>query len=55
MEGIAGNFEDERKSKYYYQSWTQEAVCRYLYSKVKHIVLFYVYFFLFINVLLHVE
>ncbi|RDD40204.1 SWI/SNF-related matrix-associated actin-dependent regulator of chromatin subfamily D member 1 [Trichoplax sp. H2] len=35
MEGIAGNIEDERKSKYYYQPWAQEAVCRYLYSKVQ--------------------
>lgn len=30
-----GNPEEERKSDFFYQPWTQEAVCRYFYGKVQ--------------------
>lgn len=30
-----GNPEEERKSDFFYQAWTQEAVCRYFYGKVQ--------------------
>uniref|UniRef100_A0A8C4X0Z3 SWI/SNF related BAF chromatin remodeling complex subunit D1 n=1 Tax=Eptatretus burgeri TaxID=7764 RepID=A0A8C4X0Z3_EPTBU len=34
MTDVAGNPEEERRAEFYFQSWTQEAVCRYFYSKV---------------------
>lgn len=30
-----GNPEEERLSDFFYQPWTQEAVCRYFYSKIQ--------------------
>ncbi|KZS03810.1 SWI/SNF-related matrix-associated actin-dependent regulator of chromatin subfamily D member [Daphnia magna] len=35
MTDIVGNPEEERRGEFYEQSWTQEAVCRYFYSKVQ--------------------
>uniref|UniRef100_UPI00358FAD83 SWI/SNF-related matrix-associated actin-dependent regulator of chromatin subfamily D member 1-like isoform X4 n=1 Tax=Myxine glutinosa TaxID=7769 RepID=UPI00358FAD83 len=35
MTDVAGNPEEERRAEFYFQSWTQEAVCRYFYSKVQ--------------------
>ncbi|KAG9509705.1 Brahma-associated protein of 60 kDa, partial [Fragariocoptes setiger] len=35
MTDQVGNPEEERKSEYYFQPWTQEAVCRYFYRKVQ--------------------
>jgi len=34
MTDVAGNPEEERRADFYYQPWTQEAVCRYFYGKV---------------------
>ena len=34
MTDVAGNPEEERRADYYYQPWSQEAVCRYFYGKV---------------------
>ena len=35
MTDIVGNPEEERRGEFYEQSWTQEAGCRYFYSKVQ--------------------
>ncbi|KAG8229923.1 hypothetical protein J437_LFUL009658 [Ladona fulva] len=35
MTDVVGNPEEERRSEFYYQPWTQEAVCRYFYTKVQ--------------------
>ncbi|KAJ8313734.1 hypothetical protein KUTeg_008295 [Tegillarca granosa] len=35
MTDVVGNPEEERRADYYYQPWTQEAVCRYFYNKVQ--------------------
>jgi SWI/SNF-related matrix-associated actin-dependent regulator of chromatin subfamily D len=35
MTDVAGNPEEERRSDFFYQPWTQEGVCRYFYSKVQ--------------------
>ena len=35
MTDVNGNPEDERRSDFYYQPWTQEGVCRYFYGKVQ--------------------
>ncbi|UYV76404.1 SMARCD2 [Cordylochernes scorpioides] len=35
MVEVSNNPEDERRSSYFYNSWAQEAVCRYFYSKVQ--------------------
>uniref|UniRef100_A0A8W8MAS6 SWI/SNF-related matrix-associated actin-dependent regulator of chromatin subfamily D member 1 n=1 Tax=Magallana gigas TaxID=29159 RepID=A0A8W8MAS6_MAGGI len=35
MTDVVGNPEEERRADYYYQPWSQEAVCRYFYSKVQ--------------------
>lgn len=35
MTDQSGNPEEERLSDFFYQPWTQEAVCRYFYSKVQ--------------------
>jgi len=35
MTDVVGNPEEERRAEFYEQSWTQEAVCRYFYSKVQ--------------------
>ncbi|KAK3109092.1 hypothetical protein FSP39_022822 [Pinctada imbricata] len=35
MTDVAGNPEEERRADYYYQPWSQEAVCRYFYGKVQ--------------------
>ncbi|KAK2145244.1 hypothetical protein LSH36_693g02086 [Paralvinella palmiformis] len=34
MTDVTGNPEEERRADYYYQPWSQEAVCRYFYGKV---------------------
>jgi len=34
MTDVSGNPEEERRADFYYQPWTQEAVCRYFYGKV---------------------
>ncbi|XP_056007636.1 SWI/SNF-related matrix-associated actin-dependent regulator of chromatin subfamily D member 1-like isoform X3 [Ostrea edulis] len=34
MTDVVGNPEEERRADYYYQPWSQEAVCRYFYGKV---------------------
>jgi SWI/SNF-related matrix-associated actin-dependent regulator of chromatin subfamily D len=35
MTDQAGNPEEERRSDFFYQNWTQEGVCRYFYGKVQ--------------------
>ena len=35
MTDVVGNPEEERRSEFYYQNWSQEAVCRYFYTKVQ--------------------
>ncbi|XP_046552101.1 SWI/SNF-related matrix-associated actin-dependent regulator of chromatin subfamily D member 1-like isoform X2 [Haliotis rubra] len=35
MTDVVGNPEEERRSDFFYQPWSQEAVCRYFYSKVQ--------------------
>ena len=35
MADLSGNPEDERKAQFYYEAWTDEAVCRYFYNKVQ--------------------
>ncbi|XP_046993359.1 brahma-associated protein of 60 kDa isoform X1 [Schistocerca americana] len=35
MTDVVGNPEEERRAEYFYQPWTQEAVCRYFYTKVQ--------------------
>ena len=35
MLDLNGNPEEERKAKFYHESWTDEAVCRYFYNKVQ--------------------
>lgn len=35
MTDVVGNPEEERHAEFYYQTWAQEAVCRYFYSKVQ--------------------
>lgn len=35
MQDVASGGEEERKSDFFYQPWTQEGVCRYFYSKVQ--------------------
>jgi len=35
MQDVAGNPEEERRSDFFYQPWTQEGVLRYFYSKVQ--------------------
>jgi len=32
---VAGNPEEERRSDFYFKDWTQEAACRYFYTKVQ--------------------
>lgn len=34
MTDVVGNPEEERRSEFYWQPWTHEAVCRYFYSKL---------------------
>ncbi|XP_078462885.1 SWI/SNF-related matrix-associated actin-dependent regulator of chromatin subfamily D member 1-like isoform X1 [Lampetra fluviatilis] len=35
MTDVVGNPEEERRAEFYFQPWSQEAVCRYFYSKVQ--------------------
>ncbi len=35
MTDQTGNPEEERNFDFFFQSWTQEAVCRYFYGKVQ--------------------
>jgi len=35
MTDVVGNPEEERRAEFYYQTWSQEAVCRYFYTKVQ--------------------
>ena len=35
MVDLNGNPEEERKSQFYTESWTEEAVCRYFYNRVQ--------------------
>lgn len=35
MTDVAGNPEEERHAEFYFQPWSQEAVCRYFYGKVQ--------------------
>ncbi|XP_065201921.1 brahma-associated protein of 60 kDa isoform X2 [Planococcus citri] len=35
MTDVVGNPEEERRAEFYYQPWSQEAVCRYFYTKVQ--------------------
>ena len=35
MQDLNGNPEEERKAQFFYEPWTDEAVCRYFYNKVK--------------------
>lgn len=35
MLDLNGNPEEERKAQFFYESWTDEAVCRYFYNKVQ--------------------
>lgn len=34
MTDVVGNPEEERRSEFYYQPWTNEAVSRYFFTKV---------------------
>ncbi len=34
MTDVVGNPEEERHAEFYYEPWSQEAVCRYFYGKV---------------------
>lgn len=34
MTDVVGNPEEERRADFYYLPWSQEAVCRYFYTKV---------------------
>jgi hypothetical protein len=34
MTDVVGNPEEERRADFFYQPWSQEAVCRYFYGKV---------------------
>ena len=38
MTDVVGNPEEERRADFYYLPWSQEAVCRYFYSKVRYSV-----------------
>lgn len=35
MTDVVGNPEEERRADFFYQPWSQEAVCRYFYGKVQ--------------------
>merc|ERR1712142_1112961 len=35
MSDVVGNPEEERKADFFFQDWSQEAVCRYFYAKVQ--------------------
>jgi SWI/SNF-related matrix-associated actin-dependent regulator of chromatin subfamily D len=35
MHDLNGNPEEERKAQFFYEPWTDEAVCRYFYNKVQ--------------------
>lgn len=35
MTDVVGNPEEERRAEFYHEPWTQEAVSRYFYSKVR--------------------
>lgn len=35
MNDLNGNPEEERRAQFYHENWTDEAVCRYFYSKVQ--------------------
>ena len=35
MMDLNGNPEEERRANFYHENWTDEAVCRYFYSKVQ--------------------
>lgn len=35
MTDVVGNPEEERRCEFYVQPWTNEAVCRYFYSKLQ--------------------
>lgn len=35
MNDVVGNPEEERRADFYYQNWSQEAVCRYFYTKIQ--------------------
>jgi SWI/SNF-related matrix-associated actin-dependent regulator of chromatin subfamily D len=35
MQDLNGNPEEERKAQFFYEPWTDEAVCRYFYNKVQ--------------------
>ena len=41
MTDVVGNPEEERHADFYYLPWSQEAVCRYFYTKVSGVVLEY--------------
>ena len=34
MTDVVGNPEEERHAEFFYEPWSQEAVCRYFYGKV---------------------
>ena len=36
MTDVVGNPEEERRADFYYLPWSQEAVCRYFYTKVRY-------------------
>ena len=40
MTDVVGNPEEERHADFYYEPWSQEAVCRYFYGKVSYTVLY---------------
>lgn len=43
MTDVVGNPEEERRADFYYLPWSQEAVCRYFYSKVFFILFTVIY------------
>jgi len=48
MTDVTGNPEEERRADYYYQPWSQEAVCRYFYGKVMCYVASSLYYYIFL-------
>lgn len=36
MMDVVGNPEEERRAEFYHEPWSQEAVSRYFYCKVRH-------------------
>ena len=53
MTDVVGNPEEERRADFYYLPWSQEAVCRYFYSKVRYSVVIFTEWYSVQAVLIH--